>query len=915
MSDQPGSFLEFLPGHASTRADAPAYRLAGPESDMVLDYSTLAHHVARLGEGLRAASLGEGARVAICMENRPAWPVGYLAIWYAGATVVPIDPALEPHAIRRILEHSEVPLVLSSHRLGAKLLAAREGLDSPPQILDVDADEYYWDGDAPENFPAATGDVCGLGWTSIAPEEPNRWDPQAQAESPATIMYTSGTTGLPKGVVLSHGALFENVVAGLARIDLGERDHILGVLPLFHALPLMTNFLAPMVVGAQVTYLTELNPERIIAAFPRFGITFFACVPLFFYRFHDRVMKRMTALTGLRGKMAFAMLRINRAVRGMTGVNLGKQFFAAAHTPFGPKLKTFVSGGAKFDPIVGQDFLDLGFTLIQGYGLTEASAGLTAHPAKELDATTVGRALDGVEVRVDKPDKDGIGEIIARGPNLMIGYFKNDEATAEVVRDGWIHTGDLGRLLPNGHLQVTGRAKDMIVLASGKNIYPEELEAYYGRSELIDEICVLGIDDPRRRGAERLHAIVVPDFDAARARGQVNLREEISWEIEGLGIGLPGPQRLTSLEIRKEPLPRTTTRKVKRFELKRDILERGNRADGMEPARTAPPEGAEDKVDEPAWAHTARSILAQHARVEGVARHQHLDIDLGMESLERVELQADLEHAFGIELPPEAGGEVQTVGDLLDLLGEHGAGDGGGAGRGADSWKRVLAETPPEVEPYLRVRRVSPPLIFLFGRCMRLVQWMIGFKVSGAENIPRHYPFILAPNHLSYTDAPILGIALPWRVFRRAFFVGYSAYFRGAILGSLARLVRTVPIDQNRNLEAAMQAAAAGIRRGMILGIFPEGGRSGDGSIKEFRRGAGILARELDTPIVPVGIWGTYEMWPREGRFRLHPAAVVFGKPISYPADGSIDPGEFMTMVRERVIELVAEAEKLGRGE
>ena len=912
MSDHPGSFLDVLPRHASTRSRAPAYRLAGPESDMVLDYSTLARHVARLGEGLKKATLGEETRIALCMENRPAWPVGYLAVWYAGATVVPIDPALEPHAIRRILEHSEAQLVLSSHRLGVKLLAAREGLGNPPQIVDVDADDYYWDGDAPVGFPPADGEACGLGWTSIAPGNVGEWAPQAMPDAPAAIMYTSGTTGVPKGVVLSHRALFENVVAGLARIKLTECDHVLGVLPLFHALPLMTNFLAPMLVGAQVTYLTELNPERIIAAFPRFGITFFACVPLFFYRFHDRVMKRLEGLTGIRRRVAFALLRVNRVLRRALGVNPGKRFFAAAHEPFGPHLRTFVSGGAKFDPLVGQNFLDLGFTLVQGYGLTEASAGLTAHPAKELDATTVGRPLDRVDVRIDNPDDEGVGEILARGPSLMTGYFKNDEATAEVIRDGWLHTGDLGRLLPNGHLQVTGRAKDMIVLASGKNIYPEELEAYYGRSELIDEICVLGIDDPRRRGAERLHAIVVPDFDAARARGQVNVREEISWEIEGLGLGLPGPQRLTSLEIRKDPLPRTTTRKLKRFELKHDILERGNRAEGMESARTAPPQAVEEQVDEPPWALTARAILAQHARVEGVARHQHLDIDLGMESLERVELQADLEDAFGIELPQEVAGEVQTVADLLDLLGKHGAGDGGGAGRGADSWKRVLAETPPEIEPYLRMRRFSPPLIFLLGRCMRVVQSIIGFKVAGAENIPREYPFMLTPNHLSYTDPAVLGIALPWRVFRRAFFVGYSAYFRGAILGALGRLVRTVPIDQNRNLEAAMQAAAAGIRRGMVLGIFPEGGRSGDGSIKEFRRGAGILARELHTPVVPVGIWGTFEMWPREGNFRPHAAAVVFGEPMLYPTGG--DPADFMAKVRQRVAELAAEAERLGRG-
>ncbi|NKB89948.1 MAG: AMP-binding protein [Acidobacteria bacterium] len=910
MSEPAPDFLEALHRHAAPRPATPAFRLAGDKSDVVLDYEGMSERVACLGAGLANWGHASGSRIAICMENRPAWPVAYLATWYAGATVVPIDPALEPPAIQRILEHSEAVVVLTSRQQGPKVLSATADLANPPDVFDVDADAFHWDGEAPVDFETPDGPPCGSGWSAVALAATPEWAPTAETAEPGVIMYTSGTTGLPKGVMLRRSAIHSNVMDGLQRIDLRAGDHVLGVLPLFHALPVMTNFLAPMYIGAQVTFLTELNPERIIAAFPRFGITLFACVPLFFYRFHDRVMKKMSGLPPVRRKVAFGLLKLNAQLRRI-GINLGPRLFAAAHEPFGPKLRTFLSGGAKFDARVIQDFIDLGFTMIQGYGLTEACAGLTAHPSDELRADTVGRALERVEVRIHKADKEGIGEVVARGPNLMSGYFKNDAATAEVVQDGWLHTGDLGRLLPNGHLQITGRAKDVIVLASGKNIYPEELEDYYSRSELIDEICILGIADPRRRGAERLHAIVVPDFDVARQRGQANVREEVTWEVEGLGLNLPGPQRLTSLEIRREPLPRTTTRKLKRFELKQAILERGNRAEAGD-AVDAPTEVEDDGANDPPWAQRARRMLAEHAKVVAVARHQHLDIDLGLESLERVELHADLEDAFGLDIPQEAAGEVQTVGDLLDLLEKSGAGSDATTRTGGspESWTRVLAETPPEVEPYLRDRLVGPAVLFGVARLAGLLQRVPGLRVAGVDRLPSDYPFMIAPNHLSYTDPFLLGICLPWRVFRRTFFVGYSAYFRGGIMGAIGRLLRTVPIDQNRSLEAAMQAAAAGLRREMVLGIFPEGARSADGSVKEFRRGTGILARELDVPVVPIGIWGTHQMWPREGSFRPHRAALVFGEPMRFGPEDA-DPAAFMKRVRDRVIKLADEAESL----
>ncbi len=908
-------FLEILRRRAQSTPERILYQLVDDGGSVRLTFAGLADRVRRLGSALRAAGLGDGHRTAVCMENRPAWPVAYLATWYADGTVVPIDPALEAHAIRRVLEHAGARVCLTSNALAVKVAAATAGLDQPPMLLNVDAaGDRNWDGESTgEGVEIHPVEGVGESWDAFVSKHPGdeEWDPAPPGDRTGTIMYTSGTTGTPKGVMLSREALAANICSGLSRVGLNGRDHVLGVLPLFHALPLMANCLGPLFCGARVTFLAELNPDKIIAAFRRFEITAFACVPLFYYRFHDRVMKSMAALPPARRRIARLLLRLNRFTRRRLGINLGRRLFAAAHEPFGEHLRLFVTGGAKFNSRIYADFLDLGFPLVQGYGLTEGSALLAAHSLDAIRADTVGPPIDGVEIQIEAPNDDGIGEILARTPSRMRGYYRNQEATSEVQQGEWLRTGDLGRMLADGHLQVTGRAKDMIVLASGKNIYPEELEAFYSQSEIVDEICILGIDDPARQGAERLHAVVVPDLAALRQRGQVNVREMVKWELESLGLELSGPQRVTSLEIRSEPLPRTTTRKIKRFELKRDILERGGVPPSGVTAASADRIRAE-RIDEPPWAHDIRAIVARHAKVEGVARAQHLDLDLGLESLDRIELQAEIEEAFGIELPQEAAGQVQTVGDLLDWVGQHVDDTSTAGDRSSDRWARVLAHKPPDIEPYLTRRPVREAILQLLFRCVRLVLRMRGFKVEGMSNLPTEAPFIIAPNHFSYVDPFVLLMSLPSRVWRRVFFVGYSEYFEGRVLGYLSRLLRTIPIDPNRHLERAMQAAAEGLRRDLVLVIFPEGGRSSDGTVKEFRRGTGILARHLEVPVVPVGLWGTFQMWPRDGRPRPHPLAVRYGESLHIARSASrAQEDGFMHRLRHEVIELVAAAKRL----
>ena len=859
-------------------------------------------------------------KIAICMESRPAWPVAYLAIRYAGAVVIPVDPGLEAAAIGRILEHSEASVCFTSAALVERLRAACPQRSSGCQILSVDAGgDRRWDGGVwPRHVgkPTTTVDQHPE-WPQLTPATgagEGSWQPQQTLPTDlATIMYTSGTTGTPKGVMLSHGALVSNIQAGLQRIVVNKEDHLLGILPLFHSLPLLANCLGPVLLGARVTFLDDIKPDRILAAFREHRITVFVCVPLFFYRFHARVMAEMGSLPTPRRQLARLMLRLCHHCRRYLGLGLGRLLFGAVHRPFGKSLRLFVSGGAAFDADVLSDYLDLGFCLIQGYGLTEATAVVTATSPGDPRSNGVGSPVPGTELKIADPDKAGIGEVWVRGPSLMQGYHKDSRATNDVLQDGWLRTGDLGRLLVGQQLDLTGRKNDIVVLASGKNVYPQELEQHYGRSEFVLELCILGISDRERQGAERLHAIVVPDLEIARTRKYSNVAEMVKWDLENLGSRLPAYKRLSSVELRTDPLPRTTTRKVQRHLLRREIELGRSRGDKKPAPRVALQ--AQTTLVEEDWSAKVGRIIARQASEATVHETDHLDLDLGLDSLDRVELIAAIEQSCGVEIGRQRLNEVHTVADLLAVVGGSIVDQPSDPlDPTTDRWGLLLERCPDEVLVYLKRQPVLELLLWAKFRCLRaLLRLVAGFRSQGHEHLPEQYPFIISPNHSSFLDPLLLAMALPLRVYRRIFFVGYSHYFSGRLGGVLARLFRTVPIDASANLETALQAAAEGLRRGLVLVIFPEGARSIDGRVREFRRGAAILARHQGVPVVPAGIWGSYQMWPRGGRIRRHPTAIAFGSAVHSETGPELAGDETLLLqLRAAVIDRLQAAAALG---
>ncbi len=862
------NFYEQFAATAERFAAHPAVEVQCRDRLDRFTYAELCAMAERTAQFLAARGIAPGDRCAILADNDARWCAAYLGVLRLGAVAVPLDTAYKPGQIAALLRDSGARILFVPPRY---LAPAREAAAQAELVLleGCDAGLASFDDILAQALPAGT---------RIAAPCP------AVPTDPAVILYTSGTTSDPKGVVLTHANLLAEMKAVFEVVRVDERDTILGVLPLFHALAQLANLLLPFSVGARVVFLEAVNSAELLRALSERGVTAFCCVPQFFYLIHQRVTQQVAA-AGRARRLAFrALLGLNGRLRDRAGLNLGPLFFRGVHDVLGREMRLLVTGGSRFDPAIHRDLYRLGFSLLQAYGLTECSGAATITRPGEKYSDSVGRPLPGIEVKIapsDTASEDG--EVLVRGPIVMQGYFNRADANAEALADGWLRTGDLGYLDAAGRLHITGRRKEIIVLSSGKNIYPEEIETHYLQSPYIKELCVMGLARPDEPAAERLHAVVVPDFEVLRERKMLNAREILRFEIEGLSIHLPGHKRILSYEIWTEELPRTTTRKLKRFEIVRRMHARGGPA--QEIAREARPLGEEEL----AWTtrpQVARALKLIRAAVKTgvpIRPDANIELELGLDSMERVELLTRLEQMFGTAVPEETAHRIYTVRELVEAClpaADQGsaaavppgparlapAEPAAGAAQG-DAWARLLAAAPeddPELTALLQPRPVFAAAMFVVLKlCYGLERLMFRFRIAGRENLPAHGPFLLCPNHQSYIDAILLVSALPFRVLRNTFFVGASEYLATPFMRWFARKTNLIPVDPDTNLLRAMQAGAFGLRHGKVLILFPEGERSIDGAPKKFKKGASILSLHLRAPVVPVALDGVFEVWPR----------------------------------------------------
>ncbi len=880
-------------------------------------YDELERMVEQAAAWLDSRGCRAGDRLAILADNDARWCAVYYAVLRLGAIVVPFDTAYKAGQVATLLGSCRARVIFTT-----------------PRYLQTSAR-------AVEAYAAATGGRCepvllagrsdGLTslddvWTGSAPGTRENLPPcPATRDDVAVILYTSGTTSDPKGVMLTHGNLLAEQDAVFHVVHIDEHDAILGVLPLFHALAQLANLLLPFAVGSKVVFLESVNTSELLRALNERGISAFCCVPQFFYLIHQRVMQEVSA-AGRLERVAFRVLvALNGWSRAILHVNLGRLFFGRIHRVLGPRMRLLITGGSRFDPAIGRGLYRLGFNILQAYGLTEcAGAATLTHPGdRHLDA--VGPPLPGIDIRIvpvaSNAGERQDGEVAIRGPIVMRGYYERPDATAAALREGWLYTGDLGYVDATGRVHITGRSKEIIVLASGKNLYPEEIEAHYQQSPFVREICVLGIAREGEPVAERLYAVVVPDLDLMRDRRIVNTREIVRFELEGSSVQLPSHKRIQGYEISLEPLPRTTTGKLKRFEIEKRV--RASRVE-EDDAR-----GKSWSPEDLAWsadAHVAQALetIGEATRPDAVVHPaSNLELDLGLDSMERVELLTRLEQVFQTRVAQGHAQAIYTVRELIEAVRPTGAAGAPAGGKTDLVWDRLLAGAPEDDPAFVELLKPKTSLALLFFVIVRT--WYLAARVllrleaRGREHVPKDGPFLISPNHQSYLDAFILVSLLPFRAFRNLFFVGASEYFETSLRRRLARLINVVPVDADSNLLRAMQAGAFGLRHGKVLVLFPEGERSIDGVPRVFKKGAAILSTHLRAPIVPVAIDGLYEVWARSRPMRwsaLLPWSGVrvkfhIGAPLDPPPDGA---GASERLYEEHTERLKAEVRRIWEG-
>lgn len=824
-----------------------------------------------------------GDRVALIGENHPCWAVAYLSTIYHGAVCVPIDPHGEIETITNFIENSEAKLAF----IGPEV---KETFHQIQERLGRTIPTVVWQNGSPDAEAGPSMSSNGFqsfsDWTATEyPDSYAKEIPKAAGTDIALLIYTSGTTGTPKGVPLTHA----NILAELDGINevlkLNDKEKILSLLPLFHAYLQIVNLWVATTYGCEVGYLKELSPAELGTAMKEFKPTILTTVPRLWYLFHKKIFDAVEAKPKAVQILFRSMLATNGLLRDTLGVNLGKKMFGQVHESFGGKLRIAISAGSRFDEDVAADFHKLGFTILQGYGLTETSGAATATYENDNKIGSVGKPMFNAEIKVGDPDAEGVGEVLIKGEMVFDGYYRNPQATADAfTEDGWFRSGDLGRIDKDGNLYIVGRAKDVIVLPSGKNVHPEDLEVHYLKAQEVEELAIIGVADENeaRAGSEKLVAVVVPDFEYLKQAKIANSKEAVRYALDNLGRELPEYQRVRDYMVRAEPLPRTATRKIKRFALKKEI-ESGVISAGTPEKKTWELNATDASFLESNIAKAVGGVIKSNAKDTDVIHPQmNLEIDLGLDSLARAEVFAALEQAFHAEFTAEEAAAALTVANVVELVSQT---PGGKLAANSETainadlnWSKIIKEANddyPEVTAILRHRPGFITFAFIVYRCFNLFcRVFMRLEVSGIEHIKKlERPYLICPNHQSFLDPFVLSSNYPYAVFSNIFHVGASMFFQGRMMRFVAKMLNVVPIDQDTQLMKAMKAGAMGLKHGKILNIYPEGERAFDGDLHDFKNGAAILATELDLPIVPVALDGLQNVWARRSR-RIRPAKV-----------------------------------------
>lgn len=836
-------------------------------------YRDLVLAVRQLANGLAASGIKPGDYVGLLARPGFQAMAASLGILQAGAAVMPLDLQIDRRALAHILKDSQAVAVFST-------ADQRERLEA---IKPAQTSIYVMDADSSDS----------LSWKQLFREEDVTL-PDIIPEARAALFYTSGTTGPAKGVPLSHGNLAFQINTVLETGLAQKHDRVLLPLPLHHVYPFVIGMFVPLALGLTLVLPYSLTGPQMIRALNEGDITIIIGVPRLYDALYAGIAGRFQS--GRITRIVFNhMISLLIFLKRRAGVSPSRVLFAPLHRRFGPSLRILASGGAPLDPDLAWKLVAMGWEVAIGYGLTETSPLLTIKLPGDLHLESVGRPVEGVDIRInpaaglgssnqqrelhDLPRMVPQGEIQARGPNVFHGYLNLPEETRDVFTDdGWFRTGDLGHLDRQGYLHVAGRISTLIIMPGGENVQPDEIEETLSAHPFIREAGVL------QKGDGRLAAVVVPEMRELRKQ-DTSIHEAVQQAVSRQSKALASYKRITDAAVSHAPLPRTRLGKIRRHllpDVYRQAKEETKRPEKAGPLPVDEMSEADRTLLENPSAKAVWDWLAQRYADARLTPDTSPELDLGVDSLEWVNITMEIQQRTGVELEEESIPDIAVVRDLLAKVAEKTeAGETGSLASPLEEPEQALSGYQ---QRWLAPRRpaeeaAARALFYLNQVAMRLV---FRLQVTGSEYVPREGPFIIAPNHVSYLDPFAVGAALDFDRLRQVYWAGWTGVaFRNPLFRFFSRLAQVVPIDPRKGVVSSLAFGAAVLKRNQGLVWFPEGHRSPTGVLQPFKPGIGLLLERYPVPVIPAFIFGTEKILPR-GRAipRIGTIAVVFSRPL-----------------------------------
>jgi len=744
----------------------------------------------------------------IIMENRPEWIYSFFTIWDKNSAAIAIDAQSSPKEILYVLEDSNPDIIMCSNETEKNILEAISNYNFKDNIKVLNVDNFKIDNEKMKKIVNSQFELRNPEGNQIA-----------------AMLYTSGTTGSPKGVMLTYNNLMTEMEGIYEKGIFDHRDQILALLPFHHVLPLTATVLLMLRYQTSIVFVRKIASKEIFEALEKNRVTALIGVPRVFKLFYDGIKQQIDA--------KFITRAIFKIMSKSKSIPLKRKVFSKVHKKFGGHLDFIVAGGAKLDPEIARFYETLGIYSLEGYGLTETSPVIAVNSKNERKIGTIGKKLYNVDVKIENE------ELWVKGPIVMKGYYNKPEKTAEVMtEDGWFKTGDLAKIDEEGYITIIGRRNSMIVLSNGKNIDPETLEnRLIAKSDkLIKEAGIFNHQN-------KLAAIIIPDLLECRKRNINNVKTYIKNIVEDYNLSAHNYEKVLDYKVFEEELPKTRVGKLRRF-----MLPNLYGQNVVKKAKVAEPDNEVYKILKE-YVKKAKGIEPQP--------EENLELEIGMDSLDIVEFFAYIENNFGLQLDEEKFAEMPNLKLLSEYINEKAV----KIENNEINWKQIIEEAKP-------IKDDKNRWITKFLKVFLDVIIKVYFRIqrNGREKLDPK-PKIYVSNHQSFIDPLILGSLLPKSILYNTIFLAIDWYFKKFPLKLLVSNGNVILIDINKNIRKSVEEIVGYLKSGKNVLIFPEGARTKDGKVAEFKKVFAIISKELGIDVQCLGIKGGFEAYSRYMKF------------------------------------------------